>query len=194
MLGHPVSKGSLPWEMSTTTVTTASPPYSFLVTDTGCLAQASRVQGGLPLPRDVTKVRSQKTKVTIHVEYRKRAFPRPWERSASASGAISAMGSAARPNPNGHSRSSWARPPRNPIPSREWRRPPRHPGHLQTGANDRMHECRWQGVSPLRHGVPCSGIPCPRGACPCHLQTAANDRMHEPRWQGVSPLRYRVPE
>ena len=75
-----------------------------------------------------------------------------------------------------------------------WPRPPRHPGHLQTGANDRMHECTWPGQSPLRHGVPCSGIPCPRGACPCHLQTAANDRMHEPRWQGVSPLRYRVPE
>ena len=44
------TRPSVTWEMSTTTVTTASPRYSFPVTDTGCLAQASRVQGGLPLP------------------------------------------------------------------------------------------------------------------------------------------------
>ena len=114
------------------------------------------------------------------------------ERSASASGAISAIGSAARPNPNGHSRSSWARPPRNPIPSREWRRPPRHPGHLQTGANDRMHECRWQGVSPLRHGVPCSGTPRLSACCtaspplpPLGLLAACG--CHS-RWLSTSPM------
>ena len=55
-----------------------------------------------------------------------------------------------------------------------------------------MHECRWQGMSPLRHGVPCSGTPRLSACCtaspplpPLGLLAACG--CHS-RWLSTSPM------